>query len=182
MACTSSLKEAAMITMQNIIYNNYKTRNPLAQGVKKDEIKDLIKEFNHRLSWSGENLEPSEKNLTLLFSTLKSFYAHVIEGGKVFSEDEHLQIVREVTAYFGYVVLLTKGGEWDNPGGLLEVGIRFSGDFKSTKGGKTTSSKLRVENIGYLAASIWDGVLMGIDLDIMKPFNSIAQKRIKETL
>ncbi len=171
-----------MKQMQDIIYYNYKNKNPLAQGITEGEVRKLASDLGKRLSWSGKQLEPSQETLARLFNGLVSYYNQLSSTGYSFSENEHLQIVREITAYFGYIVIRSKGGEWDNPGGLLDVGIKFSGDFEGVKGNKITKSTIRVENLGYLAVGIWDGVLAGINIDVMKYYGSFAKKRIGESL
>ena len=171
-----------MKRMQDVIFYNYKNKNPLTQGITEDEVRKLASDLGKRLSWSGKQIEPSEESLAQLFNELVSYHNQLSSHGYSFSENEHLLIVREITAYIGYTVLHFKGGEWNNPGGLLDVGIKFSGDFESMKGNKVTKSTIRVENLGYLTAGIWDGVLMGINIDITEYYKAFAKKRIKETL
>ncbi len=168
--------------MKDLIFEYYKHIHPLAQGIREDEIDDLIHKFRLRLSESAIELNLSPESLKNLHKMLSHHYQQANAESRSFSDEKNLQIVREIAAYLGGVVLNNKGGQWDNPGGLLNVGVRFSGDFEAVKGGEIRKYSSSIENLGYLAAGIWDGALMGIDIDIMQYYKKVSQKRLKERL
>jgi hypothetical protein len=183
LAFLASMMERVMTRrMKDLVFENYKHGQSLAQGIREDEIDDLVHRFRLRMPESANELDLSSESLMNLHNTLLHYCQLTNAENHSFSDDENVQIVREITAYLGGVVLINKGGQWDNPGGLLNVGIRFIGDFEAVKGKQVKKYSSSIENLGYLAAGIWDGALMGIDIDIMQYYKKFSQKRVKEHL
>jgi hypothetical protein len=183
MAFPASLIELVMtIRMKDLIFEYFQRGHALADGIQETELDSLVLKFQLRLRQFLGELDLSPESLKNLHDGLVRYYKQANQESGSFSDEENLQIVREFVAYLGRVVLDNKGGQWSNPGELLNVGVQFSGEFEAVKGDEVRKYPSSVANLGYLAAGIWDGVLMGIDIDIIQYYKMITQKRIKEHL
>ena len=168
--------------MQEIIFECYRQGDPFVQGIREEEIPELIDKFRHRLSQSAGKLDTSSNSLKNLHKTLIRYVQQTATDTRSFSEEENLQIVREITAYLGSVTVNNLGGHWYSSGNLLTAGVALEGRFEAVKGNEIRKLSKTIINLGYFAAGIWDCALKGIDVDIMQSYKRLTKKRIKEHL
>jgi len=156
--------------------------HPLGQGIPETEFPILVEQLRQRLNASKEELDLSPKSLTNLDHLLLNYFQLVAASGNVFSEENTVQIVREIAAYFGKVVLSNTKGKLHLVGGLRGTEIEFEGPVKGRKGGETRTYPKAIISLGQIASGTWNAVLNGVDPKLYKSYIFATAKNVKESL
>jgi hypothetical protein len=177
-----SLRSKKMIDTPEFILNHCKNRHPLSNGILEEEIPDLIQQLRYRLNTSKQELNLSPKSLKDLSRHLLNYYQTKIQDGGSFSDEEILQIIRELTAYVGNVILLNSGGKWELVDNIYETEIRVDGPSKVRKGQDLRTYPSYGVALGWSMARGWDAVQLGIEPKLYSLYTAAISKNLKEKL
>ncbi len=91
--------------------------HPLGKGISREEVPSLVSKLINRLGISDSELDYEPISLKRLEDKLSEFS----QGAdlQMYSEEEIVQLVREITAYLGEVLALHANGRWESLGTLL---------------------------------------------------------------
>jgi hypothetical protein len=156
--------------------------DPLVRSILEIEIPELIDNLRQKLELSQIELDLSPKSLSILSRGLLSYYQFFKQQDHISLEEETIKIVREITAYFGDVILKNFGGEWLTVGSLQDTAIEFEGRTETIKGNEIRSYSRRIILIGPVAIGTWDAVLLGIEPNLYEGYQKLTAIRVKEDL
>lgn len=169
---------------QLLIQDFARQQKPLGRAIQIDEVDGLIESLRKRFGVSNEDLDISPASLKRLERYLSEYY-HATEGQGHLLDDENLvQLVREIAAYLGQVLVLHAKGQWfDKATGLYSTGISIEGPWRVEKEGhKSISQYPTVFMVGSSGAFAWDLLGEGKTLDFYREYREAISKSIKERL
>jgi hypothetical protein len=164
-----------------IVTNNH----PLATPIHEEEVPNLIIGLRERLQTSEIDFDGSPASLRKLENALVRFYLEIKEKKKTLPEDENLiWFIRELAAYIGNVLVINAGGHWDleTSINLYSTHVCIEGAWKVTKERKTSSSEKVYFIIGGKGAYVWDQIISGQKPGLIRFWNSVKRKQLRETL
>lgn len=164
------------------ILEYYARGHPLAAGIPKSEVPQLADALRLRLHAEPSRLNLAPESLGELVTLLKDYARASTTSVTSPGELHEIAIAREIAGYLGAVIMGHRGGEWENPGSLLEVGVTIAGRSTATKGGELRSYPKTVINVGHFAAGIWEAVLLGLSPDIVRLYKAATATRGMEIL
>jgi hypothetical protein len=103
--------------------------------------------------------------------------------GQAFDEPGLMQLVREIAAYIGSVLVAHAAGEWrtvDNS--LWGTEIVIAGPVYGIKDSMIREYPKRVFSLGNLAASAWDAIVAGVPPKLYQDYRDARAKRLRERL
>ena len=104
-----------MIDHLKLIFDYINSHHPLGKGISLKEIPHLTINLSTRLTISQKLLDYSPDSLKLLDSLIEHYYQKHIE---IINEIEVMDFIRELSAYFGNVLLINTDGQWIDDGDL----------------------------------------------------------------
>jgi hypothetical protein len=82
-------------------------------------------------------LDQTPKSLNRLENLLAMYWSKLTEDGLLLNDEQTVELVRELTAYIGELLIRNIKGEWVNLGTLWNTEIVIEGPFKIKKEGKS---------------------------------------------
>jgi len=155
--------------------------HPLGRSISIGEIPQLTASLRTRLGMSEVELDYSPASLKRLEDRLPEF-SREFNPMENCSDEEILQIVREIGAYVGQVLVLHGKGEWESAESLWATYVTFK---KKVQISKTTGIRqkptvsLGLANIG---AAALDRSCIGVKPILYKEYLDAKKKSFKEEL
>ena len=133
----------------------------LAGGIEQTEVPILTIDLLARLEQVGQRLNTSVASMYRLPDALGTYArrAKNRNRGQPFTDEQHLQITREITGWLVDVLMVRhqQNSALLNGGSLLDVAVEVTGDLLVD--GRTVHRM--VMNVGSLAAASWDYAVYG---------------------
>ncbi|MCI0562340.1 MAG: hypothetical protein MN733_27970 [Nitrososphaera sp.] len=172
-----------MKTRANDLIREYGSQgHPLGQAFDQEEALGLVEQLRKRLGASDQQLNLSSTSLKRLEQALIELHESLAEQGMELSDDELMQLVREVAAYFGLVLVRHAGGRWRSLRSLWGTEILIEGPIKVVKGRRTRLDSKMVYSLGNMAASAWDMISSGMEPRLFKHFRAAYNRVAKQDL
>jgi hypothetical protein len=156
--------------------------HPLGRDVALEESPLLIEALRERLEASPGELDLSPASLDTLEQRLVDLHKSMQDRSQAFSEPMLVQLVREMVAYIGRVMVDHAGGEWRNIGTLWGTEVVFRGPVEVVKGEEIRVHANRIESLGNIAASSWDAITAGVRPGLYKMYRQARSKHGREIL
>lgn len=163
-----------------LIFEFIKKEHPLGKSIDPDEVPSLVSGLRQRLGVLPDDLDLSPRSLRILEKSLYDLRPQ-FESGSL-RDEELLQIVREVAAYIGEVLVLHSFGKWQTQGTLWGTDIIFEGNIKITKEGEQRVTQSLAMSLGNLAAAAIDMVSVGKMPELYKYYMIGRKKKFQEKL
>jgi hypothetical protein len=168
-----------MLDNMKLVFDFIKINHPLGKGISLEEIPELTRELSLRLKISPSLLDYSPVSLNKLDMLIEKYYQeHLLNDNEI----EAMSFIRELTAYFGYVLYKNTNCLWKNEGDLWGTEIKYESGFKVIKEGKTQNNKGLIVIIASIATAAVDRMAICKSSDLYKTYKSIASRRLKEKL
>jgi len=165
-----------------LILNFGKSGHVLGKSIEENEADELIKSIIDRLNTSERVLDLSPESLNEFAKLLLLYYQQSIQSGKDFSEEQIVEIIREIAAYFGKVVINNSSGKWRTKGSLWETEIVIGGPVKAKKGNEVRTYKEAATSLGQIAASTWLALQKGVEPKLFSGYKFACARHVKESL
>jgi hypothetical protein len=166
-----------MIDHLKLIFDFIKSHHPLGKGISLEEIRHLTINLSSRLMVSQQLLDYSPDSLKLLDSLIEHYYQKHIDN---IDEIEVMDFIRELSAYFGKVIINNTDGQWIDNGDLWRTEIHYKSGFIIIKGGKKQTSQDVTISLGNIAATALDTIALGSKPGLFTLFKNIARHKLKE--
>lgn len=167
-----------MKTATKIVSEFGKQGHPLGQSIKPEEASLLAHQLARLLGLNNSELDFSPKSLKLLEDKLVEFSQRVTL--EALTEEEIVQMVREVSAYVGEVLVLHTQGKWATLGTLLGTEVVFEENIKLNKEGRTKIIPSIAFRIGFTGAAAVDMAFSGRKPILYRDYLNAKNKSIKE--
>jgi hypothetical protein len=158
--------------------------HPLGQAFDQEEALVLVEQLRKRLGASEQQLNLSSTSLERLEQALVELHESLAEQGMELSDDELVQLVREVAAYFGLVLVKHAGGRWNRLHTLWGMQIRIGKPLKEDERIRSKRDLEMVYLLGNVAASAWDMISSGMQPRLFKNYRAaysrVARQRLRE--
>lgn len=99
-----------------------------------------------------------------------------------FSDEEIVQLVREVAAYVGEVLVLHADGKWRPLKDLWSTHVVIEGDIRIIKEGQRRVAPSIAFSLGAIGTAAWDMISLGKKPSLYKDYQSARKKMVKEEL
>jgi len=163
-----------------LIFDYSKKGHPLGQEIHQNEVPILISKLRNRLFQVQNVLNLSPSSLIVLEEELIEL---VNDNQKtIISEEEIVEIIREIAAYFGEVLVLHADGKWQPQGSLWNTRVIFKGEIKIDKGGGRNIARSISLSLGNIASSAWESIIMGKRPNLYNEYLSAKIKIHKEKI
>lgn len=159
--------------INRLIFERGEQGHLLAQGITPDEASTLSTHLIARFNPLDSELDFSPKSLSRLDRGLIKYHKALSASGKTLSEDETLELVRELAAYLGKVLAAHSAGLWITGPTLWGTHMEFSRN--------NPSKTLRV-SLGNIAGNSWDCVLKGLEPRLYEAYRRSKQKTVHQKL
>jgi len=157
--------------------------HPLGNGVLLEEVPVLIEALRQRISASADELDLSPASLKRLEQYLYDLYQSMQDRGLALSNDDLVQMVREIAAYIGEVLVRYAGGQWGKePLTLWSTEVIIDGPWEVIKDRRYVSPQPASFIIGGEAAWAWDLISTGKKPNLYRTFRDARSKRLRERL
>jgi len=156
--------------------------DPLGRSISIEEIPVLIEALRQRLHVSDKELDLSPASLKRLEQRLIDLYQSMQARGQVLSDEELVNLVREIAAYLGEVLVKHVGGRWGTAKTLWGTEVIIEGPWTVVKERQFISPYPTHFIIGDTAAWTWDAIIMGRKPDLYRIYREARAKQIKERL
>jgi hypothetical protein len=172
-----------MDNIEKIMYDFQNKGHPLGKGYSECEISDLVSCLKQRLNVIDDVLDLEPKSLNTLAKLLLDYYQKMTENGHIFSDEEVAQVVREIAAYIGKVILIHTKSVWIFDAEKFSY-TRLDIDTPTIgkKGNYTKYSSSRSIFLAYPASRTWSAIQMGIEPKLYNLYKTAVSKVIKEKL
>lgn len=169
-----------MRTATRIVFNFIREEHPLGRIINREEVQTLASKL-------GERLGMSEPELDFTPASLKRLEDKLIELPQKteiqnFSDEEIVQLVREVAAYVGEVLVLHADGKWRPLKDLWSTHVVFEGDIRIIKEGRRRVAPSIAFSLGAIGVAAWDMISLGKKPNLYKDYQSAKKKIVKEQL
>jgi len=152
---------------------------PRAAGIPASARPVLVRLLQARLGADAESLDLSVASVGRLEKALQEY--HRVQGARVLAtmdEGSTLQVVREVAAYIGEVLVHNFGAQWEDQGSLW---FTFA-VLKNPSAPAGSAKAHRALSVADLAAGAWDALLLGKPLRLGEVLRLAKRNRISEEL
>jgi hypothetical protein len=157
--------------------------HPLGNGILLEEVPVLIEALRQRLGASADELDLSPASLKKLEQYLYDLYQSIQARGLDLSNDDLIQMVREIAAYTGEVLVRNAGGQWGKePQTLWSTEVVIGGPWEVIKDRRYVSSRPASFIIGGEAAWAWDMISTGKKPNLYRTYRDARSKRLRERL
>ena len=154
--------------------------HPLGKSIYRGEVPLLVSQLIIRLGIPESELNYEPTSLKRLEDKL--FELSLSVDLQIFSEEEIVQLVREITAYLGEVLVLHANGRWESLGTLLSTNVIVEGDIKIVKEGQRRVVPSVAFRPGFTGAGAWDMIIAGRKPILFREYVDAKKKTIKEEL
>lgn len=156
--------------------------NALGEALQIEEIESLASSLRHRLNVSEKVLDLSPASLRRLEKCLQEHIRGRQEANLLFSDDEVVQVVREIAAYFGQVLMKNAGATWRGGVSLWDTSVQVEGPIKVVEGHKSHYSNKLVYLLGAEAATAWDWATQGAETQLYSAYLAMRRRVVKQQL
>jgi len=158
-------------------------RHPLGNGILLAEVPVLIETLRQRLSVSADELDLSPASLRKLVQYLYDLYQSIQDRGLTLSNEDLVEMVREIAAYIGEVLVRNAGGRWGQESQTLwSTEVVIDGPWEVIKDRRYISPRPASFIIGGEAAWVWDVISTGKKPDLYRTYRDARSKRLRERL
>lgn len=141
-------------------YHTHK-HHPLARGMMQSELGPLLASLQSRLTEAGVQANLAQQELPDLRRAVTAYAQCAAQRGQPFSEEDHLRIIREITAFHGNQLMQEPGCIWIPAKFLLEVAVADPHlEFFTDQTGRPKVRRFAY-HVGWMAANIWETALSG---------------------
>ena len=169
-----------MRTATKRVFEFARENHPLGKSILEEEAPQLVTSLLRRLALSTTELDFSPESLKLLEEKLVEWSQK--NDINNFADAEIVQLVREIAAYVGKVLVLHAEGNWQPTGTLWGTQIIFEGNIKVMKEGRTRVVPSVAFSLGNIGATAVDMLKLGKKPLLYKDYLSARKKTIKERL
>jgi len=171
-------------TRANDLIREYGSQgHPLGQAFDQEEALVLVKQLRERLGASEQQLNLSSTSLKRLEQALIELHESVDGQGMKMSDDELVQLIREVAAYFGLVLVRHASGRWNRLHTLWGTEIWIGRPLKKDERIRSKRDLPMNYSLGNMAASAWDMISSGMEPRLFKDYraayNRVARQRLR---
>jgi hypothetical protein len=172
-----------MENIEKLMYDFQEKGHPLGKGISENEIPNLVTSLMQRLTIADDILGMEPKNLNILANLLLKYYQTKTETGYIFSNEEIAQIVREIAAYIGKVIMAHTNGVWISDADHFSY-TRIDIDMQTIgrEGGNTKYNINRTIFLLNPASNTWSAIQKGIEPKILNVYRAAVSKEIREKL
>ena len=157
--------------------------HPLGQGIEIEELPDLIEALRQRLIVSNEELDLSPSSLNRLEQHLIDLFRSMNEAKQKFADEELVQLVREIAAYIGEVLVTQADGRWgDQTKTLWATEVIIEGPWEVIKDRRNISPYAAHFVVGSEAAWVWDAITVGKKPYLYRTYRDAHTRRLRERL
>jgi hypothetical protein len=154
-------------------------KNPLGRAILWKEVPALIKDLQRRLG--DKDLDMSPNSLRRLDNKLLIYIQGFRERDQDLTDEETVQLVREIAAYLGHVLVNYSGGEWfQGAMSLWENRVIIATSWTIVKERRTSQSPEVNFMISGNAAFSIEEALEGQKPKLYRIFQDIKRKTIRE--
>jgi hypothetical protein len=158
-----------------------KTNDPLARSIKIEEMQDLIENLRKRLNTSSTDLYVSPSSLRRLDLLLINYHQQMTENKITLTDDSLGNLIRELAAYLGKVLLTHTDATIEDHGSLWGTHILITGGVKVLKEGRTRETNAINMSLGNLASIALDRLEGNINPNLYKTYRAAKSKSFRET-
>jgi|WetSurMetagenome_2_1015567.scaffolds.fasta_scaffold112456_2 hypothetical protein len=169
-----------MRTATRMVFDFAREGHPLGKSIYREEVPILASNLMQRLGMSESELDFTPASLKRLEDKL--FESPPKMEIQNFSDEEIVQLVREVAAYVGEVLVLHAAGRWEPLGTLWSTHVVFEGNIKITKEGRRRIVPSVTFSLGNIGAAALDMVSVGKKPLLYRDYLSAKKKIVKEQL
>jgi hypothetical protein len=160
-----------------LIIEYARQRHPLARGFGIEEATMLVEQLRARLDAAAKELDLSPNSLKRLEDKLVAWNKSMKQHEIRLTDEETLQLVREIAAYLGSVLVLHASGEWRAHGSLwtTEIEVKSPNLAEAERQGRFSQFPL-LFSLGNQAATAWDLVQQGESPGLYSAFRRAKRK------
>ncbi len=169
-----------MGTATKSVFEFARENHPLGKSILEEEAPQLATSLRRRLAISAAELDFSPESLKLLEEKLLEWSRK--NDINNFADTEIVQLVREIAAYVGKILVLHAKGDWQPTGTLWGTQIIFEGKIKVVKEGRTRVVPSVVFSLGNIGATAVDMLKLDKKPLLYRDYLSARKKTVKEQL
>ena len=148
-------------TIKALIAEYVLRRHPLAQGIQLQELRELDYRVQRLFQSRDTLLESSPGALGRVRAAAAQCAQNVAHDAHPFIGEDHLFMVRGLTAHLGLAMLELSNGFWRNSDLLLDACVEEKGRMVLTRGAQRITVTRIALAVGCLAADIWQAAISG---------------------
>jgi hypothetical protein len=165
------------------LIQEYKVRgHPLGEAIRLGETGELISLLRIRLGATDSELDLSPPSLKRLEKKLVEYHQTLQSKSQQLTDDETVQLVREIAAYLGVVRLRHAQAIWREGRSLWDTSVEVAGPIKVIKGARKYTGNSLTQLLGNQAASAWDVITQGKPTRLYSSYLSLRRKVAKQDL
>lgn len=168
-----------MTTATDLLIEYAKTHHPLGRSLALEDAPNLVEQLRLRLNTTHDILDMSPASLKRLEYELVQFYQLLNQSGRVFTDEELAEFIREIAAYLGLVLVKHAEARWKvlATDSLWATYVSFGEYMDLTKGVKPFVSPFPLSmSLGNYAAASWDLIALGKDPGLYKMYQTAKRK------
>ncbi len=169
-----------MRTATKSVFDFARENHPLGKSILEEEAPQLTSSLRQRLAMSVADLDFSPASLKLLEEKLVELSQK--DDINNYADTEIVQLVREIAAYVGKVLVLHAEGKWEPLGTLWGTQIIFEGKIKVVKEGTTRVVPSVAFSLGNIGATTVDMLRLGKKPILFRDYQSARKRTVKEQL
>ena len=147
--------------IRDLIEDYFDKQHPLARGIEPQELPVLIYRVQRLFQSRNTILHSSAGALWCIRETAAQCAQNAVPSARPFTDEDHLSIVRGLTAYIGRVMCKAADGMWVSGKCLLDVGFIEAGNTVMQRGSERKTVTRIFLCAGCFAADIWEAALSG---------------------
>jgi hypothetical protein len=156
--------------------------HPLGRAINLEERTQLIDGLRERLRRTAHELDLSPKSLQRLDRYLTLHYQSLQATAHPTSQEETLQLVRQIAAYFGQVLVMHAGGQWQIGNSLWGTEIKIERLVEVHKGLVVHQHNKTTYSLGNIASGVWDALAAGKKPRLYRFYLEATARHVTERL
>jgi hypothetical protein len=169
-----------MRTIAKIVTEYGQKNYPLGKCIYREEVPYLTSQLKQLLAIVDNKLNFTPESLIILEDKLFAWSKEV--NIKSLEDDEIVEIVREVAAYYGEVLALYADGKWESRQTLWGTCIVIEGNVKVTKEGRNRIVPSVAVSLGNIGTVTLELIYQGKRFNLYKDFLRTKKKIFKEEI
>ncbi len=169
-----------METVTKIVSEFGRKGHPLGKSIYREDVPSLVFHLRQRLGMSDSELDLTPVSLKRLEEKLIEKSQE--KWSEIYSQEEIVQFVREISAYVGEVLVIHAGCKWEPLGTLWSTHLVIDGNVKVTKEGRSRFVPSVALPLGAIGAVALDMVSVGKKPMLYRDYLSAKKKSVKEEL
>ncbi len=149
------------VQVVSLVLKYYKKHHPLACGMEPDEFPQLIYRVARLFQGRNALLDPSPSALWRIRTAAEQCAQDAARSARPFEDEEHLLIVRGLTACIGSALLTATGGTWQNGDHLLSLAIDTHFSMVLARIAERRTVTHTHLSVGMYAALVWGAAVYG---------------------